>query len=187
MILENPDRWLDEGDRRWGDEDRTELQELEDLIPLFASWRGAFLGVPSKVHDHFAWAIIGNPLWLSWRVKDPEIPVEVWIQAFHAMEQVMLAIPTLHGPDDPAENGYFMWWDNFAEEIQSPELADCACDILLRLADHSDPRVQICALHGLGHLNHDRKRSFFETLLRDQSLDPEQRKWFEECRDGTLM
>lgn len=187
MIRENSDQWLDEGDWRWDEEARSEQHELEDLTPLFANWREAFADVTSEVHDIFAWAIIGNPVFLGWQLKNKEIPEEVWGRAFMAMEQMMLSIPYLHEPEEPVGNGYFMWWEEYVEWISSKELADCAFDILHRLANHPDGRVQVCALHGLGHLDHDGKRLFFENLLRREDLDPDQRKWFEECRDGTLM
>jgi len=175
-----------------------ELDELRDSVcsSEFAVWIGRILTnwaqrakpLRAKDQDAVLWRIGGNPLFIGWLLENGywglDIPER--LELLQAAKQVTLSIPVLFGPDEPMETAYYMWWDLLISGVEHPQVAELELEILSDLSLHRDERVQLSALHGLGHLKHpDRPQAVnrFVQFHPDLASDP----WIKQCREGTVM
>lgn len=108
------------------------------------------------------------------------------------------------------ENCFFMWWEFICfefwsiaernhddtknipyEDLNELERAiiDCIFETLNKILELDDMRTKICALHGLGHSRHPSRANVVQHFLDVNlaELPPEEVKWIEQCRDGTVM
>ncbi|MGH9763026.1 MAG: hypothetical protein ACREAC_19550, partial [Blastocatellia bacterium] len=101
-----------------------------------------------------------------------------------------------------------MWWDLICGEfwafhIPTPETPpdfrsldsegmatlDVLFQTLTRILALDDPRTRSYALHGLGHLHHPGVPKTVQRYIDKHGGDwtPEDLKWVEQCRDGTVL
>ena len=70
-------------------------------------------------------------------------------------------------------------------------LGNTHLEVLKEILASGDDYCQVCALHGLGHLEDPRRKdvvdSFIERLKAKGELDEWDLNWIQECRDGTVL
>lgn len=120
---------------------------------------------------------------------------------YHVYESVVQKIPA----DVVMENCFFMLWDlvasGFCErhnhwgrgifrptEPDTRESHDTILETLVRILTLKDLRCENAALHGIGHLHHQRGRNVVQRHIDEtkNGLDERSLRWLEQCRDGTV-
>ena len=164
-----------------------QVQVSEWLVLILKNWLDTARLLSHAQQDRILWRIGSNPMFIGWWLEaDSKLNFDQKTTLLQASKSVPLAIPSLFKPDEPMENGYFMWWDLLCSGISDEDLASECLEILEALSQHNDNRVQASALHGLGHLQHPRRAQVVDAYI---ARHPEAGKseWILACRDGTVM
>ncbi|HWD38628.1 MAG TPA: hypothetical protein VG944_07250 [Fimbriimonas sp.] len=182
LVSRNVDEELDEFLCQKGD-----VQVARWLVEILSNWKHWAAPLSHKDQNTVLWRIGCNPLFLGWNLEPrSKLDYEDQIAIVQAAKEVTLSIPLLFAPDEPMENAYYMWWDLLASDVVDRAIGSAILETLSDLSLHPDVRVQISAIHGLGHLQHpgrpsavDRYLQFHPELARDT--------WILQCRSGTVM
>lgn len=159
----------------------------EWLIRCMQDWEENSKGIPSSDLNDIIWRVGGEPLWLgSSFYNHSRLTLDQQSRLLEAAKFVSLSIPALFTPEEPVENGYFMWWDMLAKSIDNPDLAQQCLNILSELSQHADSRVQVVALHGLGHLSAPGREAVVDEYIR-RHPEYADNDWILQCRNGTVM
>ncbi|HVA16404.1 MAG TPA: hypothetical protein VMV59_01695 [Candidatus Dormibacteraeota bacterium] len=155
------------------------------------------------------WTILGPGLELPDLLWDPAIPFSRRLQCIRSMYHVYSDF-VAKSDVNVTENCFGMWWDLVAHDfwfqgrlweagIQMGDvskldaevrtLLDAMFETLKRILELPDPRTQVCAMHGLGHLHHPAVRETVQEFIENHKSEftEEHIRWLEECRDGTVM
>lgn len=176
-----------------------DLDNFVDLfLDLFDNWHDRLGRYTLEEQNRVIWRIIGSPFFIGSTLIAPSrdlltedpLPIQTRAELIRKAKSVTLSIPLFHKSNEPMETGFFMWWDMICENLVEKELVDAALETLSDLIEHEDERVQFAALHGLGHLDHPLRAATVHHWMDRNGisiLPAEERRWYEECRDGTVM
>jgi hypothetical protein len=181
--------WLFQPDGRdgWIEEPDVAFDPI-DLMALFESWHEAMAGKPAAVHNKCVWRAKCEPLWVGMTYAGSKrYPLEVRKDLVRSMRHVTLAIPALHLPGEPMENGYYMWWHTISKELLDDPTRQVCLDVLTELCNHSDSRIQAAALHGLGHLHWPGTGEAVQHFIDTHPDTRLNSVWLEQCRNGSVM
>ena len=168
----------------WSEGDARVAQWLAQIL---TNWRERATPMSHGDQNTVLWRIGSNPLFLGWRLESKsELAFDEQFEIVRAAKCVTLAIPYLFGAGEPMETAYYMWWDLLISGVDGGEIGTVVLETLSDLSMHSDERVQLSALHGLGHLGHPGRASVVERYIQfhpELASDP----WICQCRDGSVM
>lgn len=160
----------------------TTIEELEDtfdfnepLLQFIESWDELTKDATPTEANIAIWKIYSFPFFLFMQCKTDEHIGRL----LAASKLLTLSIPRIHPRDEPMENGFYMMWDILAGGFFND------VSILAELVEHPDQRVQLAALHGLGHRGDDRI-PILETYAKNHP-DVWDNEWFKQCLDGSVM
>ena len=150
-------------------------------------WEAIAKSLSHEDQNVVLWRIGWNPLWLGALLEArSELGLGEKAEIAEAAKCVTLAIPVLFGPGEPMETASFMRWDMLCSKVEDEALGSVLVQILSDLSLHPDGRVQLAALHGLGHLNHPGRRAAVDLYLQfhpDLAAEP----WIQQCQEGKVM
>ena len=151
------------------------------------------------------WALIGPALPVIEGLWNSSVPLEKRVECIRAMRNVYADFVAT-SKVAVMENCFDMWWDTLSDsfwmhagQIESPDaskldsdsrtILDAMFDTLKQILELPDLRTQGYALHGLGHLHHPGVRALVQQYIdaHKYEFEPDQLKWVESCRDGTVM
>ena len=138
----------------------------------------------------------GNLFSLGWAIEQSRVQhLELLPKLLEAMKPMFLEY--LANAKFEEEHGFFMWWDYMGDHFylggwdREGAIADTHLEVLSEILASNDDYCQVCALHGLGHLEHPRREEvvdgFIERLKANGELDEWDPDWIQECRDGTVL
>lgn len=89
----------------------------------------------------------------------------------------------------PLKNTCFMWWDSFRYFQSDPDqrVVETQLRVLTRILALPSEDCQVAALHGLGHLEHDGKRSPIAAYLAQPDLGHEVRSYAAAALAGRVL
>ncbi|AIE87201.1 hypothetical protein [Fimbriimonas ginsengisoli] len=164
-----------------------DAQIAQWLVQILSNWRVRAQSMSHKDQDTVLWRIGSNPLFLGWKLESAsKLNFDEQCEVVRAAKCVTLAIPFLFGPEEPMERGYYMWWDLLISGVDDRGIGSVILETLSDLSLHSDERVQLSALHGLGHLQHPGRAAAIDRYIHfrpEMASDP----WIRQCRDGSVM
>ncbi len=149
------------------------------------------------------WAIFGGAMFdLQQCLWAPSVPLKARLGCIHAMRHPYADFLAGH-PAEVMENCFYMWWDFIGKSFwrrgslpyyarlddEHKALLDAMLETLCAILELPDARCQSSALHGLGHLHHPGARDVVQRFIDHHRTEssPDDIKWLEECRDGTVM
>jgi hypothetical protein len=160
------------------------------------------------------WTILGPGLGMPELLFERGLPLSSRLESIRAMYHVYsdFAAPS---KVEMVANCFDMWWDLLARDFwfqrrfydrrkraietevgdvskldrESRVTLEVMFETLNRILEVPDARTQMFALHGLGHLRHPDVKETVQRFIDDHKskFTDEERKWIEECRDGTVM
>ena len=157
------------------------------LVQILSNWKERAAAMSHQDQNTVLWRIGSNPLFLGWGLESAsDLNFDEQREVVLAAKCVTLAIPILFGFDEPMETAYYMWWDLLISGVDSREIGAVILETLSDLSMHPDERVQLSALHGLGHLQHPGRESAINRYIH---FHPEvaSDRWIGQCRDGSVM
>jgi hypothetical protein len=194
--------------RWWAKPSRPDLI-VDYLTKFFTDFREISAGASVESIDHLVNGIL-NPacteiistLW------DESVPQALRLECIRAM-YIPFGDFLVSCDAEIIGGAFYMWWDNVSDGFWSSrrylteatqkhyqsltpedrELADGMFDTLNKILALPDDRCQSSALHGLGHLNHPRGRAVVQKFIDEHrdAIRPDDLKWLQQCRDGTVM
>lgn len=156
------------------------------ISDLFNDWPTVASSLSYKNQDKLLWRIASNPMFVGWWLNGQSLSLAEKTALIEGAATVTRSIPSLFGPEEPMEGGYFMLWDLLIDDVTDPEVTQICLEALSELSLHLDDRVQLAALHGLGHLQHPDRPKAVDTYFQ---FHPELKTsaWHLQCREGTVM
>ncbi len=164
---------------------------------------------PSWQHvDCAMWKIMGltydhgiDHIW------NPVVPFMYRVNCIKSMYFIFKNVVAKIPADVDMETCFYMWWDVVCfgfchahghksrdefrpESATIKKLHDVMFETLAKIYKLGEWRCQQSALHGLGHLNHRKVRSFVQKIVHEARLEDwhdDTIAWLEQCRDGTVM
>lgn len=178
---------------------------VDHLTRLFAHFPSVVRKYSLRQINFGIWALIGHALLLMENLWDRSVPLEKRIACIRAMRSVYADFVAT-SKVAVMENCFDMWWDMLSDsfwmhagQIESPDvrtldpgsraMLDAMFETLSQILELPDVRTQTYALHGLGHLHHPGVRALIQQYINvhKREFAPDQLKWVESCRDGTVM
>lgn len=166
---------------------KRDAQVTRWIVQILSSWRQRATPMSQVAQNTVLWRIGGNPLFLGGKLKnDSDLCFDEQCEVVQAAKFVTLAIPFLFSSDEPLETAYYMWWDLLISRVEGYEIGSVILETLVGLSMHPDARVQMSALHGIGHLRHPGRQAEVNRYIQfhpELASDP----WISQCRDGSVM
>lgn len=187
---------------------------LGHITGLFAEFGRIAPNYSLRQVNQAIWTILGPDLEIPELLFDATLPLSKQLECIRAMYHVYSDF-VARSKVEVMENCFDMWWDLLAHDfwfqrrfydrrehaipIEMGEVSkldsearttlDVMFDTLKRILDLPDARTQRFALHGLGHLHHPDVKRTVQRFIDEHKCNftDEERKWIEECRDGTVM
>jgi hypothetical protein len=163
--------------------------------------------------DQALWELLSPGQELPQCLWDESVPIPERLECIRAMYSVFSDFVATCNTEQ-GENCFYMWWDFIADsfwfqpkhfgvdgklkirqgEVEKLDASDHALldamfETLEEILALPDARTKSYALHGLGHLHHPGVQALVQRHIdqyRD-SLTPEDLKWAEQCRDGSVI
>jgi hypothetical protein len=178
---------------------------VDHLTRLFAHFPSVVRKYSLRQINSGIWALVGPALPVIENLWERSVPLEKRIACIRAMHSVYANFVAT-SKVEVMENCFDMWWDMLSDsfwmqtgQIESPDaskldsdsrtILDAMFDTLKQILELPDLRTQGYALHGLGHLHHPGVRALVQQYINvhKREFAPDQLKWVESCRDGTVM
>lgn len=187
---------------------------LSYLTRLFSEFGRIAPNYSPEQINQAIWTILGPGLCIPEILFDATLPLSKRLECIRAMYHVYSDFVALSKVEVVA-NCFDMWWDLLAHDFwfqhrfydprkcriryqmgdvskldsESRITLDVMLETLNRILELPDARTQMFALHGLGHLCHPDVKQTVQRFIDEHKskFTDKERKWIEECRDGTVM
>jgi len=148
--------------------------------------------------DQGIWFILGPAVDFGQYLRDEQVSLDARRSCIRSMYRVFADFVSKSDVEE-METSFWMWWDlllegfyfsdteHFDEDAQ--EIETTTLETLSMILQLDDLRTQEYALHGLGHLKHEKARQIVAQYIEEHgdNWNQDGKKWLETCRNGTVM